>query len=89
VSGHDVWVTKYEGRVCDTPARHIYRCVPEAEFSSDIYYIGSQLNIDDSVYEVCGLDEAAMGDGNWHLVYVHLIPDSMAEKDWHDLYGNS
>lgn len=87
----DSWVTEYEGKICNVPARHIYRCVPESVFSEDTYYLGARINIDDSVYEVCGLDDAACGSDNeiWHLVYVHLIPDSMAEKDWHELYGNS
>lgn len=85
----DAWVTKYPGTVCGVPARHIYRCVPAASFSSDTYYVGARISIDDSVYEVCGLDSAELNCGMWHLVYVHLIPDSMPEKEWHELYGNS
>lgn len=83
------WVTEYEGRVCEVPSSHIYRCVHESVFSEDTYYMGAHINIDDSIYEICGLDNAECGDGMWHLVYVHLVPDSMAEKDWHELYGNS
>jgi hypothetical protein len=84
----DTWVTAYEGRICDVPARHIYRCVPEAEFSDDVYYVGAYLTIDDSTYMVCGLEEVDMEEGLWHLAYVHSIPDSMTEKEWHELYGN-
>lgn len=85
----DTWVTKYEGRVCGHPAYHIYACIKEDGFDEEKMFVGAQLCLDEATYEICGIDDAEVGDGTWMLVYAHYVPQAMSEKDWNGLYGSS
>ena len=82
----DRWVTKHPGRVCGHPAYHIYRCIKKEGLAEDTIFMGARLAIDESTYEVCGIDFAEVGDGTWALVYAHYVPE--ATGDWNGLYGD-
>ena len=84
----DSWVTEYSVTGCGAPKHHIYTSVREFRLDPDLFYVGSRLTIDDSVYEVCDISEAiGADDGSWRLVYAHLVPQNMSEEDWYGLYG--
>ncbi len=84
----DTWVTKYEGRVCDVTAYHIYACIKIDGFDEERMFVGAELDIDEATYEICGIDATECGDGTWMLVYAHYVPQNMNESEWHGLYGD-
>lgn len=90
MSEHDYWVTEYEGKVCEIPSRHIYRCVRYSEFNLAQYAVGATTEVDEATYIVCDVDRANPAEGeDWLLVYAHYVPDEMSEKDWNGLYGDT
>ena len=83
----DTWVTRYEGKLCDVAAKHIYACIKIDGFDEDRMFVGAELVIDEATYKICDLDSTECGDGTWMLVYAHYVPQSMDNSKWHELYG--